>query len=88
MKVDCFKALYKNLAAIVFVLLVLTAFPAMNVIKADEGVPADSAEKVKPLKVGDTAPKVTLTSEEGNPFDLNAQIAKKPTVLIFYRGRW
>ncbi len=87
MKVDCFKALYKNLVAIVFVLLVLTAFPALNVIKADEGVP-DFAEKVRPLKVGDAAPKVAPTTEEGKPFDLNAAIAKKPTVLIFYRGRW
>ena len=87
MKVDCFKALLKNLAAIVFALLLLTTSLATNVIKADEGAP-NSAEKVKPLKVGDTAPKVTLTSEEGKPFDLNAAIEKKPTVLIFYRGSW
>lgn len=52
MKFDYFKVLHKNLAAILFVLLVLTTFPAMNVIKADEGIP-DSAEKVKPLKVGE-----------------------------------
>jgi|GEM_PF-804542 len=51
------------------------------------GVP-DSADKVKPLKVGDKVPKATPMTEEGKPFDLNAAIAKQPTVLIFYRGRW
>lgn len=47
-----------------------------------------SAEDVNPLKVGSQVPKLTLRSADGKPFDLNASIAEKPTILIFYRGGW
>ncbi len=47
-----------------------------------------SAEDVCPILVGTTVPKLTLTTASGSPFDLNAAIAKKPAVLIFYRGGW
>ena len=44
---------------------------------------------IQPLQVGATMPanSVVLTVA-GKPFDLNAAVATKPTVLIFYRGGW
>ena len=47
-----------------------------------------SAEDVAPLGKGAKAPKLTLKTATGEPFDLNASIGKQATVLIFYRGGW
>ena len=50
---------------------------------------ANSAEEIHPLLVGMEVPKITgVTRTDGTPFDLNAAIAEKPTILIFYRGGW
>lgn len=49
---------------------------------------ADSDADVTPLEKGAAVPKLTLKTSDGKAFDLNAAIAKKPTVLIFYRGGW
>lgn len=56
--------------------------------KKPDGKVAKSAEQINPLKVGAKAPKTTLKTGDGKAFDLNAALAKQPTVLIFYRGRW
>lgn len=47
-----------------------------------------AAVNIQPLLVGASVPKLTLLTEEGIPFDLNTALAKKPTILIFYRGSW
>ena len=47
-----------------------------------------SPEDVCPILTGQKVPAVTLQTIEGKPFDLTESIAKKPTVLIFYRGGW
>lgn len=52
------------------------------------GTVAESAADVNPLGVGDRVPSATLRTVDGKPFDLEAQIARAPTVLIFYRGGW
>jgi len=49
---------------------------------------AASATDVVPLDKGANVPKLTLKAADGKAFDLNAAVAKKPTVLIFYRGGW
>jgi peroxiredoxin len=49
---------------------------------------ADSPEKVNPLGKGQTVPAVTLTTVDGKEFALQAETAKQPTVIIFYRGGW
>jgi len=49
---------------------------------------ATSAEEICPIKVGTSLPKITLRTAADQPFDLNASIAKKPAVLVFYRGGW
>lgn len=71
---------------------VMSIFLAMalmsTTLMADQhGVPED-ANKVCPIKVGQTIPKISLLDVNGKDVSLNAEIAKKPTVLIFYRGGW
>lgn len=46
------------------------------------------ATDVRPLLVGSALPKITLRDESGKAFDLNAAVAAKPAVLVFYRGGW
>jgi peroxiredoxin len=49
---------------------------------------AASAADAVPLGKGARLPKLTLKGVDGKAFDLYAAVAKKPTVLIFYRGGW
>jgi hypothetical protein len=60
----------------------------LSVAAARAGEPAASAEDVRPPAVGGSLPELTLTTAEGEPFDLNAAVAEQPTVLILYRGGW
>lgn len=46
------------------------------------------ADHVIPLSVGNSLPDVTVKTADGQAFDLVAQTAGKPTVIIFYRGGW
>ncbi|MEP6928354.1 MAG: peroxiredoxin-like family protein [Flavobacterium sp.] len=45
-------------------------------------------EDISPLLYGEKIPVVSLLDTSGKDFDLNKAIAKKPTILIFYRGGW
>jgi peroxiredoxin len=56
--------------------------------QAAEPPTPQTADAVRPLLVGARAPKVTLRDTQGAPVDLTALLAKKPTVLVFYRGGW
>lgn len=58
--------------------------------KSNEGSKkvAASADEICPLLVGQKIPTVQLKTHDGRGFDLNAAVAQKPTVLIFYRGGW
>jgi len=49
---------------------------------------ATSAEDIHPLSIGATVPALTLQAADGSAFDMNTVIAKRPTVVIFYRGGW
>ncbi|MFA6954456.1 MAG: peroxiredoxin-like family protein [Thermoanaerobaculia bacterium] len=51
------------------------------------GVP-ERAEEVCPILIGQKVPALVLRDEAGKPYDLAAAIARKPTILIFYRGGW
>ena len=52
------------------------------------GEVAVSADKIHPLLVGSKVPPLILLTTESEAYDLTAAIAKKPTVIIFYRGSW
>ncbi|MHC4563949.1 MAG: peroxiredoxin-like family protein [Planctomycetota bacterium] len=49
---------------------------------------AAAANDVKPLPIGAKVPPLTLRTSDGEPFYLSDALAKKPTVLVFYRGGW
>lgn len=55
--------------------------------KSQLAIPA-SADGICPVKIGAKLPALALTTVEGKAFDVNAVVAKKPTVLVFYRGGW
>jgi len=44
--------------------------------------------KICPLLPGMEIPRVTLTAEAGNEFNLNEAVRQRPAVLVFYRGSW
>jgi len=76
---------------IILVLILITfSDPASLLadVPGDSNNVADSTEAVCPLLIGEPLPSLTLTTIDGEPFDLNAAVAQKPTVLIFYRGGW
>ncbi len=45
-------------------------------------------EDISPLLVGETIPDVSLKTVSGELLNLRAEVAKKPTILVFYRGGW
>ncbi len=51
-------------------------------------VVARSPQEVQPVLVGSKAPDAPLRTLDDRPTTLHAQLAGKPTVLVFYRGGW
>lgn len=49
---------------------------------------AEKANLVSPILIGETIPDVTLFDSSGTPINLRKEAAKKPTILVFYRGGW
>ncbi len=45
-------------------------------------------EDISPLLIGEIIPDVKLLDVSGKMVDLKAEVAKKPTLLVFYRGGW
>ncbi|GAB3023533.1 peroxiredoxin-like family protein [Spirosoma pulveris] len=45
-------------------------------------------EDISPLLIGETIPDVHLQSVDGKSVSLSGEVARKPTVLVFYRGGW
>jgi hypothetical protein len=66
------------------VLIAATTIPATG---ANEPIP-DSPTEIRPLMISMEVPELSLLDGNGDAFDLNAALAAKPTVLIFYRGGW
>ncbi len=59
----------------------------IDTTKMIAGVPV-LPQDISPLLNGEYIPKVSLVDVDGKSFDLNAAVASKPTILIFYRGGW
>jgi peroxiredoxin len=49
---------------------------------------AESAQAVRPLKIGMPVPPVWLKTARGQSVDLHDSVLVMPTVLVFYRGGW
>ncbi|MDV4116283.1 peroxiredoxin-like family protein [Elizabethkingia anophelis] len=45
-------------------------------------------EDIRPLLIGENLPDAKLVDNNGKEVNLLADIKKKPTVLVFYRGGW
>lgn len=81
------------LNVITIALLGFTAFDAsalsLNVrdTTATQKYPQQSTD-ISPLLIGEKIPSVNIPAANGKPFDLNAHLIEKPTVLFFYRGGW
>ena len=60
---------------------------AASVSAAASGLAA-SATEVRPLLLGSKVPEVGLQTVAGTDTTLNALLAGKPAVLVFYRGGW
>lgn len=65
----------------IFVALLISA-------SVQAGETPELAENIRPLLVGAKVPPLILLTPDNEAFDLNAAIAQKPTVLIYYRGSW
>lgn len=76
-----FKTLSKTILTLVVIALFTSAF------RLGDPVP-QKPEDVSPLLIGETIPEVTLKGVDNKEVDLKGLVAKKPTVLIFYRGGW
>jgi len=82
MKTSSTRKISPRVLTVVMGLLLLSGMT----VRADE-VP-DAAQQVRPLLIGAEVPDVTLATGDGQAFDLQAAVAKQPTVIIFYRGGW
>jgi peroxiredoxin len=66
-------------------LLVFTLLTSVLTINAQ--LP-QNPEDISPLLIGEKLPDATLLNEIGKSVNLTDEIAKKNTVLVFYRGGW
>ena len=76
------KRLRSALLAVALVLVI----PAIAEPSGQE-VP-QSPREIDPPLIGDTFPTLTLKNGEGADVDVQALLAKKPAVIIIYRGGW
>ena len=49
---------------------------------------AEKAEDISPLLISEKVPSLPITSTEGYTALLTDIVAKKPTIILFYRGGW
>jgi peroxiredoxin len=69
--------------------LFLSTIPGGIIMAAFQENPVPlTAQEVHPLAVGDTAPDGTLSMINGKNIGFRTLIAKKASVIIFYRGGW
>jgi peroxiredoxin len=48
----------------------------------------DKAEDTQPLETGNRIPSVELQTVDGETVNLAAQVFRKPSIIVFYRGSW
>lgn len=70
------------------VLFGLMAASMTSLVAAAEVSVAAQAKDVRPLKTGDQAPDVSVTTAAGESEKLGKFYADGPAVLVFYRGSW
>lgn len=73
---------------IVFATLLIMLFSFSSQAKADSQKVAKVPNEICPILIGSQVPAITLQTIDGKSFDLNRALAKKPTILIYFRGGW
>ncbi len=63
-------------------LFILINLPALN------AQIVENPEDISPLLIGEVLPDAHLINDQGETTNLNDEINKKKTVLVFYRGGW
>ena len=69
----------------IFLAFTLASFGAVG---GEQNPIHDSPLEVRPLLIGARVPGLTLKTAASLPFDLGAAIAKRQSILVFYRGGW
>jgi peroxiredoxin len=70
------------------IFIALTAILCLTLnVQAQSNAPEKPTD-ISPLLIGETIPAVVIPDATGKDFNLNASVAAKPTILIFYRGGW
>lgn len=73
------------------ILFVVTSFLLLspgNQVAAERLNVAKSPNAICPILVGSQIPEITLQDLDGKSFELNKALARKPTILIYFRGGW
>ena len=65
-----------------------TKMGAEKAEKYDQSVKSIQGKVTPLIKVGDKLPAITLTTLDGQPYDLEKAIKKGSVVLVYYRGTW
>lgn len=73
---------------IIFVMALAPLFGLGSQVAAESPKVANAPDQICPILIGSSLPAITLQALDGKSFDLNQAIAKKPTVLIYFRGGW
>lgn len=68
-----------------FIGVLMALFSSVVIQAADI---AENADSVRPILVGQTVPDVVLWQADGKPVKARALVAKKPSIVVFYRGGW
>jgi peroxiredoxin len=70
-----------------FILLLFVCGTLAMAVPQNDSIPL-TAQEVHPLAVGDSAPDGTLSTIKGKKVNFKKLVAKKHSVVIFYRGGW
>jgi peroxiredoxin len=77
-----------SIRRIIIISILATAAITTSLMASDHRNVPDDATAIRPILVGQTLPSIELKAPDGSSFDLNAAVASKPTILIFFRGGW
>lgn len=49
---------------------------------------AETADQIEPLAVGESAPRFTVETVDGQPYDFDPRKLERPVILLTFRGGW
>lgn len=71
------------------IVMVMSLTSSMSMQFGHADVPAAAtAEAIEPLRVGARAPRFTVRTVDGTPFNFDPRTLERPAVVILFRGGW